>query len=286
MDHVQEGGLPLLLHGALVAAARQSGKALQEKDGLLGSTQSCWTPFATFHASIAWIAVRRLCMKDGLLVSAAQQPGVTGHVCALRIAQCLRMTLCLMEQQCLGTDLLCQADVFRWLPGHMHHHRVQQPCPDYCEDAHDNVEVGVLGSIAGDEQHQGLQVELLALHIREHLVGCQLQRAERHPVEGPVLWLAQLSCFPAGAMHLLRILQGSVAGGTTPCFCPRMFLEDMLDVMSPLLHYPIQRRYSAAWHKDSAFRQQMMCVTCCGPWLAETSPAQSRLGWRGRGPPG
>ena len=180
-------------------------------------------------------------MKEGLPVSAAQQPGVAGNACTLCIAQCLCMRLCLMERRCLGTNLLCQADVLGWLPRHMHHHRVQQPCPDYCEDAHDDVEVGVLGSVASDEQHQGLQVELLALHVGEHLVGCQLQRAERHPVEGPVLWLAQLSRFPAGAMHLLSLLQSSVAGGTTPCFCPRMFLEDMLAVMSPLLHYPIQR---------------------------------------------
>lgn len=88
--------------------------------------------------------------------------------------------------------LLCQADVLRGLPRHMHHHWMEQPGPDHTEDAHDDGQICVLGSIASDEQHESLQVQLLALHVCEDLVGCELQSAESHPVEGPILWLTQL----------------------------------------------------------------------------------------------
>ena len=73
---------------------------------------------------------------------------------------------------------------------------VQQPGADDGEDAHEDGRVSVLGRIASDEQHKRLQEQLLAVRLKQHLVGRQLQSRQRRPRQRPIFRLAQVVAVP------------------------------------------------------------------------------------------
>lgn len=90
---------------------------------------------------------------------------------------------------------------------------VQQPQAHDVEDAHEDGRVGVLGGVPRDEQHQRLQEQLLALRLKQHLVGCQLQCCQRRPRQRPVLGLPQLAALPTTTQNRARSTQEQASPG-------------------------------------------------------------------------
>ncbi len=108
--------------------------------------------------------------------------------------------------QGLSADLLGEADELGGLVGGSGVWLgVEQPGADDGEDAHEDGGVGVLGSIARDEQYERLQEELLAVGLHQHLVGRQLERCQRRPRQRPVLRLPHVAALPAAVASQMFI---------------------------------------------------------------------------------